>query len=204
MEWYKPTKTYENGIYVHQLQLYFDPLGGGTDGLKIYVAKDANGNGTYDSGEEAKVVTTEDGKYDAGKSTLWYDGSFLPGTVYSAYVEFASRDVRLDADMAVNYTELDKKSEGTSAVLSFPADNTIRTIFIVTAAGEETADPVNRDPMNLADANPGYSTAFEVYKHKEVSDAASDAEVSTFYQGKDISALRQQKNLFFTVRSARI
>lgn len=271
-EWYKPTKTYEDGIYVHDVQLRFDSAG--DDGMKIYLARDANvfvngrlmdyagisyynkyssdestvsfkyyfdvgqvdtvtqvevtgiqqprqgempiraddvivktdenerddidvallwfvddnENGKYDSGEEAKVVTTSDDKYDAKQSTLWYDGSFLPGTRYSAYVEFDSGAVRLDADMRVSYPLLSQTSRGTSAVLSFDEDQWIRTISFATAEGKDAADPAKRDPQGLADANPGYLAAFEVYSHKEVPDAATDAAVSTFLQGEDLSS----------------
>lgn len=38
--WYKPTKTYENGIYVHDVRLDFDSTSVG--GSEVYVAKDAN------------------------------------------------------------------------------------------------------------------------------------------------------------------
>lgn len=255
-EWYKPTKTYENGIYVHEVGLGFDSSG--DDGLKIYLAKDAriyvngrmidyaniyysshdescvsfkyyfnvgevetastvkvtgiksplqgeipsdvedatvlvngeasdsvclskfiwfvdaNGNGTYDEGEEAQAAFKEryfGGKayndYDSANSTLWYDGRFLAGVEYSLYTEFSkSDDIRIDTNAAISF-DFDgtvKNSIGkTSDVFTFPADYVIRTVSIDAATTDYTERMMN-DPYNLSiAANFGGNIRWDYY-----------------------------------------
>ncbi len=211
--WNKPTKTYENGIYVHDVGLCFDSdamagmnvfvakdakifvngremdfasvyygsdgtssvnfkyyfdvgevetvsvvsvtginaplqgelpsdvgdatvLVGGVESDSVYISKliwfvDANGNGAYDEGEEAQArYYGFNGSY-RGDSTLWYDGRFLAGVSYSLCVELQADGVRLDSNVVVSFSGLEKNLIGKmSGVFTFPADNIIRTVTI--------------------------------------------------------------------------
>lgn len=270
-KWYKPTKTYENGIYVHDIGLGFESEG--DDGLKIYLAKDAkvyvngrmidyadiyyssydescvsfkyyfdvgevetastvkvtgiktplqgeipsdvedatvlvngeandslyiskfiwfvdaNGNGAYDEGEEAKAVFKENyfaGKtynaYDSANSTLWYDGRFLAGVKYSLYTEFSkSDDIRIDTNAAISF-DFDGTVKNvigkTSNVFTFPADYVIRTVSIDAATTDYT-EKMDNDPYSLSSAaNFGGNIRWDYYSFKECNDKT--ASVSEF------------------------
>lgn len=272
-EWYKPTKTYEEGIYVHDVRLGFDSEG--ADGTKVYLSKDAkvfvngrlldyagvyydhsysddescvsfkyyfdvgevltvssitldglepmqgdlpyeaedatlsasfadggdasdklavesvqwfvdaNDNGVFDSGEAVAAKFREDGTYNADESTLWWDGTFLPGVEYSALIG-------LGGDMALLRYSSDITADcgGSTPVfdargyvtVKFAGDYLIRKISIKTAEGEAAAYPEGRDPLGLANACEAFDiTSVSVFKHQDYPGATADTEVYNFY-----------------------
>lgn len=277
-EWYKPTKTYENGIYVHDVRLVFDGDGDSTDGSKVYVAKDANvfvngrridyanvsygtskssngygdsfvtlkyyfdvgevstvssididgiqprqgdlpykpndaklsssfkdgtdasdklevesiewfvdanNNGVFDKGEAVEAKFLEDGTYDAKKSTLWWDGTFLPGVEYSAHIEIGSdlEAMRFATDISVNCRGSEPVFDtSTSFNVKFGGDYYIRKISIKTSEGEDAAYPAKRDPLNLAKASKAFDiTTVGVYKHWPYDGTTAYANIRFFY-----------------------
>lgn len=188
----------------------YDLSNGGTNAneAEVYLKQlkwfvDDNGDGKYDAGEEVKVewtyTTDEDGKkqisgYDAENSTLWWDGTFLPGVKYSAEVEIGTDD---SATRLADNIELDCDGESViltggqkKFVVTFDEDKTIRKIHVATAVGAAAANPDNRDPLGVFDAsNQGYKVeSYYVYKHKDSSDSmSSDRNISNFYDSTDLS-----------------
>lgn len=162
---------------------------------------DDNNNGDYDEGEEVNVkwntTTNDKGEkeitgYDAENSTLWWDGTFLPGVKYSALVAIGTDDsaTRFAENVELRYDTKNQLLSGGQKqfVLTFPADETIRTIHVPMPVGAAAANP-NRDLLGLFNAgNQGYTTVVnEVYKHNDSNDTmSSSANVSNFYTGSNL------------------
>lgn len=277
-EWYKPTKTYEDGIYVHDMQLVFDGEGDSTDGSRVYLAKDANvfvngrridyagvsygreksgdayrysyvafkyyfdvgevstvsnididgitplqgdtpykpddaklscslndgtdasdkvwvesiewfvdanKNGVFDKGEAVEAKFNKDGTYNAEKSTLWWDGTFLPGVEYSARIELGSdlEAMRFATDIFVDCKGSEPVFDTpTSFTVKFAGDFRIRKISIKTSEGEDAAYPAKRDPLNLAKASKVFDiVSTGIYKHWPADSASPEANIRYFY-----------------------
>lgn len=277
-EWYKPTKTYEDGIYVHDMRLVFDEESESADGSKVYVAKnanvfvngrkidyanihygtskgsvgygdsfvtlkyyfdvgtvstvsninidgitprqgdtpykpddaklscslndgtdasdkvrveaiewfvDANNNGVIDKGEAVEAKFNEDGTYNADKSTLWWDGTFLPGVEYSARIELGSdlEAMRFATDIIVDCKGSEPVFDtSTSFSVKFAGDFRIRKISIKTSEGEDAAYPAKRDPLNLANASKAFDiVSTGIYKHWPYDGATEYPNIRFFY-----------------------
>lgn len=164
---------------------------------------DENGNGAYDEGEEVNIkwdtTINAEGKkeatgYDAENSTLWWDGTFLPGVAYSALIEIGAQDsaTRLAENIEVACDDQSILLTGGKRqfVVTFKPDNTIRAIHVPVPVGAAAANP-DRDPLGLFNAsNQGYTTEInEVYKHDPASDSKSSTEnVSNFYSGDNLAS----------------
>lgn len=277
-EWYKPTKTYEDGIYVHDMRLVFDEESESADGSKVYVAKnanvfvngrkidyanihygtsqgsvgygdsfvtlkyyfdvgavstvsninidgitplqgdtpykpddaklssslddgtdasdkvrveaiewfvDANNNGVIDKGEAVEAKFNEDGTYNADKSTLWWDGTFLPGVEYSARIELGSdlEAMRFATDIIVDCGGSEPVFDtSTSFSVKYAGDFRIRKISIKTSEGEDAAYPAKRDPLNLANASKAFDiVSTGIFKHWPSDTASPEANIRYFY-----------------------
>ncbi len=270
----KPTKTYEQGIYVHDVQLRFD--GADASGSKIYVAKDAhifvngreisnagigyysdessvsfkyyfdvgnvetvstvqvsgiktplqgdlpaeagdctvkvggsetdnvyisklvwfvdaNSNGKYDDGEEAKTEFGNSSSggvpyqyYNRNKSTLWYDGRFLAGRAYSLYVELQADSARIDPNVAITFDGIGKSLIGSmSGVFTFPKDTVIRTVSIDAVTNGEFIPSLTYDQMTLDPGSRGTGVKISWTYNKFVECDDPNAEISEF-EGDDI------------------
>lgn len=184
------------------------------DVTKLIWFVDKNDNGRLDTGEEVKTewktTTNDKGKqeitaYDAEKSTLWWDGTFLPGVTYSALVEIATGDSATRMGKNVQFScdgGTVKPIDQSSFVVKFDADNTIRTIHLPIPTGAAAASP-DRDPLGLFNAsNQGYTTTVsKVHKHKDSSDSMSSAaNVSNFYDsGTDLSEQTLPKGKYWMI-----
>lgn len=286
-EWYKPTKTYENGIYVHDVRLSFDS--DSADGTKVYLAKDAkvfvngrlldyagvsydhsysddescvsfkyyfdvgevstvssieidglepmqgdlpyeaedailsasfadgsdasnkvtvesvqwfvdaNKNGVFDEGEGVEAKFKKDGTYNADESTLWWDGTFLPGVEYSARIELGidSEALRFASDMAIDCGGSEPVFDTpTSFIVKFAGDYLIRKISIKTAEGEAAAYPEGRDPLGLANACEAFKiVGVAIYKNNGYSD--NTANIHLFYGGENFLDKTLSKGTYF-------
>lgn len=97
--WNKPTKLYETGIYVHDVELRFDPEGDGTDGLKIYVAKDAN---VYVNGNliDYAGISYPTSGVSSGNSIVSFKYYFDVGRVaYTNVIEIRGIDAPLQGEL---------------------------------------------------------------------------------------------------------
>ncbi len=151
---------------------------------------DANNNGKFDDGESVKANFWGDGTYKAESSTLWWDGTFLPGVEYSVWVQFGSdaaalrfaSDLKADCDGVTPVFDT-----STSFTAKFAADFTIRKISIKTSEGEDAADPAKRDPLALASASKAFNfKSIGVFKHKDYPGATADTNVHYFISGGNI------------------
>lgn len=144
---------------------------------------DANGNGQLDSGEELQC-NYRYGEYDATTSNIWWDGTFLPGVAYSAFVELSTSNtaIRFASDAAIDCDGYTVTPNGNrSFTVTFDKDYVIRVISLMTAEGTDAASPDGRDPLALAHANPGYYIgSFRVHKLKTVNNPTADTVIHSF------------------------
>lgn len=151
---------------------------------------DANGNGLYDSGEELQS-NYRYGAYNAATSNIWWDGTFLPGVAYSAYIELSTDNtaIRFATDADIDCDGYSVTSNGNrSFTVNFDADYVIRVISVSTSEGADAASPDGRDPLELANANPGYYIGtHRVHKHK--NNATATAAINNFidYSSGDLA-----------------
>lgn len=106
--WNKPTKLYEAGVYVHDVALRFDSDGDGTDGLKIYVAKDAN---VFVNGN--RIDYADIGYTSAGKSLVSFKYYFNVGTIpYTNHIEIHGIDAPLQGELPTGVDDCSIKANG--------------------------------------------------------------------------------------------
>ncbi len=154
---------------------------------------DANNNSVFDDGEGVKARFWGDGTYKPEDSTLWWDGTFLPGVEYSAKVQFGSSAaaLRFASDLAVDCGGGEPVFDtATSFTVKFAGDFTIRKVSIKTAEGADAAYPSGRDPLALANASVAYNIiSIGVFKQQDNPDVAADSNVHAFYapEGNHIS-----------------
>lgn len=155
---------------------------------------DANENGRLDEGEEVDYQFEHNEKYERTRykeesSTLWYDGSFLPGVAYSVQLKLEPGDhtTRFKDPLTIR---CGKKTVTVSdvddpIVLTFDKDYTIYTISL-----QVDSYMTDRDPWKLFNTTRGGFTAIvnSVQAHNTAMDSVS-------ITGKDIAEYLTGTNL---------
>lgn len=103
--WYKPTKTYESGIYVHDIHLDFDSTA--VDGSEIYVSKDAS---VFVNGRRIDYASVY---YGSDSSNVNFKHYFDVGEVETAsYIQVSGIKTPLSGEIPVGVDDCTVVADG--------------------------------------------------------------------------------------------